>query len=74
MIEPWKIKEAFTLLGYTISEEYVKQLKRSLEEKIRINQKRKELRKERSKVYTDEDYEDMFWEFEEWLEKEEDDA
>ena len=63
------VKE-LTLLGYTISEEYVKQLKRSLEVQIRINQKRKELRKEKSKVYTDEDCEDMFWEFEEWMEEE----
>lgn len=62
------VKE-LTLLGYTISDEYVKQLKRSLEEQIRINQKKNELRKEKSKFYTDEDYEDMFWEFEEWLEE-----
>lgn len=57
------VKE-LTLLGYTISEEYVKQLKRSLEVQIRINQKRKELRKDKYKVDIDED---MFWDFEESL-------
>jgi hypothetical protein len=65
------VKE-LALLGYTISDEYVKQLKRSLEDQIRINQKRKELRKEKSNADIDGDYEDMFWEFEEWMEKEDD--
>lgn len=60
------VKE-LTLLGYKINDEYVKQLKRSLENQIRINQKRKELRKENSNITTYEDYGDMFWDFEESL-------
>ena len=60
------VKE-LTLLGYKINDEYVKQLKCSLENQIRMNQKRKELRKENSNITTYEDYSDMFWYFEESL-------
>ncbi|MDR3594741.1 hypothetical protein [Clostridium sp.] len=65
------VKE-LTLLGYKIRDEYVEQLRLSLENQIRINQKRKELRKENSNITTYEECEDMFWDFEECLQEKND--
>ncbi|EKQ54563.1 MULTISPECIES: hypothetical protein [unclassified Clostridium] len=60
------VKE-LNFLGYKIKDEYVKQLERSFEEQVRINQNRKELRKKNSNITSYENYEDMFWDFEECL-------
>ena len=60
------VKE-LNLLGYKINDEYVEQLKRSLENQTRSNQRKKELREENEKINTYEDYEDMFWSDEECL-------
>ena len=67
------VKE-LSLLGYKIDDEYVEQLKRSLEVQTRINQKRKELREEKLRINIYDDYEDMCWNFDEFLEEENDDA
>lgn len=63
------VKE-LTLLGYEISDEYIEQLKRSLEAQRKLNQKRKKLREEKLRVKTEEDCEDMFWSGEESLQEE----
>ena len=56
------VKE-LTLLGYKINDEYVEQLKCSMEMQIRINRKRKELREEELRINTYGDPEDIFWEY-----------
>lgn len=58
------VKE-LALLGYKIDEEYMEQLKHSIEEQKKLKEKRKKLREEKLMNNICEDYEDMFWEFEE---------
>jgi len=67
------VKE-LTLLGYKIDDEYVEQLKQSLEVQRRLNQKRKESREEKLRGNICEDYWDMYWDLEEYLQEEDDDA
>jgi len=67
------VKE-LTLLGYKINDEYVEQLKCSIEMQIKFNRKRKELREEKLRINIYDDYEDMFWSFEEYLQEDKDDS
>lgn len=66
------VKE-LTILGYKISDEYIEQLKRSLEVQRRIKQRSKELREGKLRIDISEDYEYMFWNFEGYLQEEYDD-
>lgn len=58
-----------SLLGCKIKDEYVEQLKRSIESQRRINQKSKELMEEKLKIETYEDYEEIYQNGEEYLQE-----
>ncbi|AGF57836.1 hypothetical protein B0P06_003855 [Clostridium saccharoperbutylacetonicum] len=60
------VKE-LTLLGYKIEEEYVTQLKQSLEAQKKLIEKRKKLREDRLSGSIYDDYEYMFWEYEDYV-------
>lgn len=57
------VKE-LTLLGYRFDEEYVQQLKQSIEAKKKLIEKRKKLREEKLMTNIYDDYEYMFYDFE----------
>lgn len=57
------VKE-LTLLGYRFDEEYVQQLKQSIEAKKKLVEKRKKLREEKLMTNIYDDYEYMFYDFE----------